>query len=174
METIEAIKTRRSVREFIDNDIDDKALEEIIDAGRWAPSGHNNQAWRFIIIRDRSTKEEIRRLTHYSTIIKNAPVLIAVFLDRNDMYDRTKDVQSVGASIQNMLLAIHSMGLGAVWLGEILKKKDDVNLALGAPASYELMAVVALGHPVQKNRISERKDLSQLVFREKFGRRWRA
>ncbi len=169
MDVIEAIKSRRSVREFTDDDVDDTALEEIIDAGRWAPSGLNNQAWRFIIIRDIGTKEELCGLTHYGTIIKNAHVLIAVFLDRNEMYDRTKDVQSIGACIQNMLLAIHSMGLGAVWLGEILKKKEGVNSVLRAPDSYELMAVVALGHPVNKKRVSERKELSHLVFREKFG-----
>ncbi|MFH0904640.1 MAG: nitroreductase family protein [Methanobacteriota archaeon] len=166
MDVIEAIKSRRSVREFTDDDVDDKALLEIIDAGRWAPSGLNNQAWRFIIIRDIGTKEELCELTHYGAIIKNAPVLIAVFLDRNEMYDHTKDVQSIGACIQNMLLAIHSMGLGAVWLGEILKKKEGVNTVLGAPASYELMAVVALGHPVQKNRVSERKEIQNLVFRD--------
>ena len=166
MDVIEAIKSRRSVREFTDDDVDDKALLEIIDAGRWAPSGLNNQAWRFIIIRDIGTKEELCELTHYGAIIKNAPVLIAVFLDRNEMYDHTKDVQSIGACIQNMLLAIHSMGLGAVWLGQILNKKEGVNTVLGAPASYELMAVVALGHPVQKNRVSERKEIQNLVFRD--------
>jgi nitroreductase len=172
MDVIEAIKSRRSVREFTDDNVDDKALEMIIDAGRWAPSGLNNQAWRFIIIRDIGTKEELCGLTHYGAIIKNAPVLIAVFLDRKEMYDHTKDVQSIGACIQNMLLAIHSMGFGAVWLGEILKKKEGVNSVLRAPDSYELMAVVALGHPVHKNRVSERKELSQLVFREKFGQCW--
>lgn len=172
MDVIEAIKSRRSIREFTDDDVDDTALEEIIDAGRWAPSGLNNQAWRFIVVRDNGTKEELSMLTHYGSIIKNAPVLIAVFLDRNEMYDHTKDVQSLGACIQNMLLAVHSMGLGAVWLGQILNKKEDVNTILCAPASYELMAVVALGHPVHKNRVSERKELSQLVFREKFGQCW--
>lgn len=172
MDVIEAIRSRRSVREFTDDDIDDPVIEKIIDAGRWAPSGLNNQAWRFIIIRETGTKEELCELTHYGAIIKNAPVLIAVFLDRNEMYDHTKDVQSIGACIQNMLLAVHSMRLGSVWLGQILNKKENVNTVLGAPASYELMAVVALGHPVQKNRVSERKELPQLVFREKFGQCW--
>ncbi len=73
-----------------------------------------------------------------------------------------------------MLLAVHFVGLGAVWLGQILNTKEDVNTVLFAPASYELMAVVELGHPVHKNRVSERKELSQLVFREKFGQCWQA
>ena len=133
METIEAIKTRRSVREFTDEKVDDKTIEKIIDAGRWAPSGLNNQAWRFIIVQNHDTKEALSGLTHYGLIIKNAPVLIVVFLDSEHLYDRTKDVQSIGACIQNMLLAIHSLGLGGVWLGEILKKKEMVNKILEAP-----------------------------------------
>ena len=71
-----------------------------------------------------------------------------------------------------MLLAIHSMGLGGVWLGEILENKEKVNKVLEAPDSYELMAVVALGHPVDKKRLSERKELDQLIFQEKFGKSW--
>ncbi len=172
METIEAIKTRRSVREFTDREVDDKLIEEIIDTGRWAPSGLNNQAWRFIVVKNKDTKDELSELTHYGDIIKNAPSLIVVFLDSDQMYDRTKDVQSIGACIQNMLLALHSLGLGGVWLGEILKKKETVNELFGAPESYELMAVLALGYPANKKRTSERKAISELVYRERFGFDW--
>lgn len=172
METIEAIKTRRSVRGFTEKNISDDTIEEILEAGRWAPSGLNNQAWRFIIVRNPDTKVNLSVLTEYGPTIKNAPVLIVVFLDKDHMYHYTKDVQSIGACIQNMLLAIHSMGLGGVWLGEILKNKEKVNEVLGAPESHELMAVVALGHPVNKTRVSERKNLNELVSRERFGSRW--
>ncbi len=150
----------------------DEAIGQILDAGRWAPSGLNNQAWRLIVVRNKDTKVELSKLTNYSHIINNAPVLIVVFLDKDNMYHYTKDVQSIGACIQNMLLAIHSMGLGAVWLGEILKNKEMVNKVLDAPDSYELMAVVALGHPDGKERTSERKSLDELVFRERFGESW--
>ena len=172
METIEAIKTRRSVRGFANENVSDEVVEQILEAGRWAPSGLNNQAWRFIIVRNEGIKVELSKLTKYGPTIKNAPVLIVVFLDRDHMYNYTKDIQSTGACIQNMLLAIHSLGLGGVWLGEILKNKEMVNKILGAPDSYELMAVVALGHPVKKIRVSERKDLRELVFRERFGEGW--
>ena len=172
MDTLDTIKTRRSIREFTDSDVSDRMLEEIIEAGRWAPSGLNNQAWRLIIVQNKDTKESISKLTHYSGIIRSAPVLIVVFLDSEQMYDRTKDVQSIGACIQNMLLAAHSLGLGGVWLGEILKNKEAVNKILDAPGSYELMAVIALGHPARKERASERKALSHLVFRERFGSSW--
>ncbi len=172
METIEAIRTRRSVRGFTNENISDEIIEQVLDAGRWAPSGLNNQAWRFIVVKDPETKIALSKLTEYGPTIKNAQVLIVVFLDKDHMYNYTKDVQSIGACIQNMLLTIHSLGLGAVWLGEILKNKDMVDKVLDAPEPYELMAVVALGHPARKERISDRKALSYLVFREKFGSSW--
>jgi len=86
-------------------------------------------------------------LTHYGSVIRNAPVCIVVFFDHSRVYDRVKDVQAVGGCIQNMLLTIRSIGLGGVWLGEILKNKEKVGELLGAGEDLELMAVVALAHP---------------------------
>jgi nitroreductase len=168
MDTIEAIKSRRSVRGFTNENVSDELVTQILEAGRWAPSGLNNQAWRFIMVRNPDTKIALSKLTNYGSTIKIAPVLIVVFLDKDHMYNYIKDVQATGACIQNMLLAIHSIGLGGVWLGEILKNKEIVNKVLEAPDSFELMGVIALGHPVNKKMVSERKELDQLVFREKF------
>ena len=119
------IKTRRSIRKFTSKAIEDEQLNQIIEAGTWAPSGQNNQPWKIAIIKDHYIKTSLAPLTRYSPIIEGAPVLIAVFLDISLSYDRTKDIQATGACIQNMLLAIHALGLGGVWLGEILKNKDD-------------------------------------------------
>lgn len=172
MEVIQAIKTRRSVREFEDKYVEDEVIEQILEAGRWAPSGLNNQAWRFVVVRNKDSKAKLSQLTHYGSIILRANVLIVVFLDKEQMYDYTKDVQSIGACIQNMLLAIHALGLGGVWLGEILKNKSKVNDILKAPVYYELMGVVALGYPTKKSRRSDRKELTQLVFRERYAEQW--
>ena len=101
---------------------------------------------------------------HYSKIILGANILIAVFLDRSLSYDRTKDVQAIGACIQNMLLFIHSVGLGAVWLGEILKNKDKVLELLGGPKELELMAVIALGYPAGKGGKGDRRGLKEAIF----------
>ncbi len=78
------------------------------------------------VIKDKGLKDEVAALTKYSKIVRSANTLIAVFLDHSSSYDRTKDAMAIGACIQNMLLTIHSLGLGAVWLGEILEKKEEV------------------------------------------------
>jgi len=163
-EVIETIKARRSVRQFKKEPVSDDLLNQILESGLWAPSGKNNQPWRFAVIRDLKLKESLSSLTHYHSIIKNASVCIAVFLDHSRVYDRTKDVLAVGASIQNMLLTIHSMGLGGVWLGEILKNKERVGELLGAGTELELMAVIALGYPDGRASRSNRDRLEEKVF----------
>ena len=163
MEILEIIKNRRSVREFSNEGVDDSLIEKILDAGRWAPSGLNNQPWRFVIVRDSELKDGLAEQTKYGHIIRGAPLSIAVFLDNSAGYDRTKDVQAMGACIQNMLLAVHSLSLGACWLGEILNKKEAVGEILHTPGEFELMAVIAVGHPAEKQRTSERKPMEELL-----------
>jgi len=163
VDVLDAIKARRSVREFTGEDVPDEQINAIIEAGMWAPSGLNNQPWKFKVLKGEE-KDELAKFTKYAHTIKAAPVCIAVFLDNKEGYNRTKDVQAIGACIQNMLLAIHAFGLGAVWLGEIINRHDEVEKALKAPDGCELMAVIALGKPKRKNQTSERKDLENLLL----------
>ncbi len=164
---LEEIRTRRSIRNFTAEDVDDKTIELILEMGTWAPSGLNNQPWKFTVIRKKSLKDKISSKTNYSRIIKNAPVCIAVFLDNSQSYDRVKDIQAVGACIQNMLLAIHSLGLGGVWLGEILKNRQSVEKMLEVPESCELMAVIAFGHSGEGEKPGSRKPLEDVILARK-------
>ncbi len=163
---LDAIFGRRSVREYLDRPVPDELLEKILLAGIWAPSGLNNQPWRFAIIRDRSVKSQVARLTRYAAIIERAPVIIPVFIDRESMYNEVKDYQAIGACIENMLLAIHSLGRGAVWLGEILKNAEKVRDILDLPETLELMAVIALGYPAHRKQKSSRKPLEEFILKE--------
>ncbi len=164
MDIFELIHTRRSIRKFTVEQVPNDVINDIIEAGTWAPSGLNNQPWKFAVIKDSELKTGISALTHYSKIVLGANVLIAVFLDSSASYDRTKDSQAIGACIQNMLLFIHSLGLGAVWLGEILKQKEKVLKLVEGPEDYELMAVVALGYPAEKKDKGNRNSSDQCIF----------
>jgi nitroreductase len=166
MELLEGIYSRRSVRNFSNRPVERDQVLELVKAGSWAPSGLNNQPWRFVIIRDPEKRGELARLTRYSRIVEEAPVAIAVFIDRDAVYHETKDHQAVGACLQNMLLAAHAVGLGAVWLGEILKNAGAVRLALGLPENLELMALIAVGHPGRTDQRSERKEIGELIVKE--------
>lgn len=166
MDTLDIIKTRRSIRKFEDRPVDNRLTDIILEAGRWAPSGRNNQPWRFALVRDNAIIESFSKLTKYSKIIKSAKVLIAVFLDNKTSYHRIKDAQSIGACIQNMLLEAHSIGLGAVWLGEIIKSNEQIKNILKLDEHFELMAVLALGYPAENPKGPGRKEVKELVVFE--------
>lgn len=167
MNIIDIIKSRRSIRKFTSEPVSEELVETILEAGRWAPSGLNNQPWRFAVIRDAGLIQEISELTHYSKVVMSAQVLIAVFLDTEKSYHREKDIQAVGACLQNMLLEAHSLGLGTVWLGEIIRSDEQIKAILGLASELDLMAVVALGHPDEKPKNAKRKPLADLiVFRK--------
>jgi nitroreductase len=166
MDILEGIYTRRSIRQYTDEPVGREQLLEIIRAGMWAPSGLNNQPWRFAIVRDAEVRRQLGKLTRYHTVIEASSACIAVFIDKEAMYHETKDHQSMGACLQNMLLAAHGLDLGAVWLGEILKSADAVRKLLGLPDQYDLMAVIAVGHPVKTDRSSTRKDIKEVLLKE--------
>jgi nitroreductase len=164
MNLFELIKTRRSIRKFTDEPVSDELINKIIEAGTWAPSGKNNQPWKFAIIKDKDLKAQVAELTHYSKCVLSANALIAVFLDNASSYHKIKDAQAIGSCLQNMLLTIHDEGLGAVWLGEILKNGDKVRELVNGPEDIELMAVIALGYPASEGGKGSRKELDLNIF----------
>lgn len=162
---VEAIHKRRSVRSFTDEAVTEEDMRTILEAGRWAPSGINNQPWRFVIVQSPEKKNELAEFTKYGGIIRNANVCIAVFAELSVCYHEIKDAQSIGACMENMLLAAHSLGLGAVWLGEILNRADDVRQCLELDDGKALHAVMALGRPAKTDQKSSRKSLDELIVK---------
>ena len=202
MDLLEGLQTRRSIRAYSDQPITREQLREIIRLGTMAPSGRNNQPWRFVTIvapRNqpqgssdpqgntiysnrslipqqaagnalssgfRTTLQKLAQLTKYSHIIEKAAACIVVFIDKTAMYHEVKDHQAMGACIQNLLLAAHGLGLGAVWLGEILKSEKEVRELCGLSNDMELMAVVALGHPAGKGGKADRRPVEEVLLKE--------
>ena len=164
MKIEEAIKNRRSIRRYTKTALKESDIEKILDAARWAPSGLNNQPWKFKVITDKSAKDSLSKFTKCSEILKEAPLLICVFLDKSASYNREKDIMAIGACIQDMLLQAHGLGLATCWLGEILNKKVDVAKFLSINSDYELMAVITVGYPDETEK-GERKELDSLLIR---------
>jgi nitroreductase len=155
--------SRRSIRKFEAREVSEEFLEKVLEAGRWAPSGLNNQPWRFAVVRDKTIKDAVSKFTNYSRIVRDADTLIAVFMDNASGYHKVKDAQSIGACMQNMLLEAHALGLGAVWLGEIIRSDKQIREILGLGTKLKLMAVIALGFPAESPKATKRKALKDLI-----------
>lgn len=163
MKVEDAIRERRSIRQYTDKMPKEEDIRKILEAAIWAPSGLNNQPWKFKVIKDRDEKDGLAKFTSYGRIIKNAPLTICAFLDKGAMYNREKDTMAIGACIQNMLLQAHAVGIGSCWLGEILNKKKGVEKYLKSHSDYELMAVVTLGYS-EKKATGSRKKLKNFLL----------
>lgn len=163
-ELLEIIRTRRSIRKYTKEPVSDLVINDILEAGRWAPSGMNNQPWRFVVIKDKTFKEKLSGMTHYSGIISGSCFCVAVFYNAPSGYHREKDIMSIGACIQNMLLYSHYLGIGSVWLGEILKNKEKIGEILNVDHSNEFMALIAFGFPDEKV-ISDRYKMNEILIK---------
>ncbi|NJB68927.1 nitroreductase [Desulfobaculum xiamenense] len=162
---LQAIRERRSVRRFTGEPVTREDALTIVEAGRFAPSGLNNQPWRFLCLWPGDARvHALAGCTKYGAVVEACGLLVGVFLDRDAMYSPLKDHQTAGACIQNMLLATHSIGLGGVWLGEIVNQADQVLDALSLSGErYELMAFLAIGHPAHPGA-SSRQPLETLLL----------
>lgn len=164
MTLLDEIRSRRSIRKYREETVSDQLINEILEAGRWAPSGLNNQPWRFVVIKDKIYKTKLSAMTHYSEIIADSDFCVAIFYNSTSGYHREKDIMSIGACIQNMLLYAHHLGIGSVWLGEILKNKDKISEILGVSQGNEFMALIAFGYPAEEAE-GERLKMNDILLK---------
>lgn len=167
-EVLSAIKNRRSVRSYKSAKVERRTIGQILEAASWAPSGNNLQPWKFVVITNETVISELADLTVFGNWVRTAPCLIAVYYEQskidNSIFDaEMKHAQAIGAAIQNILLAAHSVGLGTCWIGEILKNQDRVNDLLVIPQDLKLMAVITLGYPGKAAK-SRRKSLDENIL----------
>jgi len=159
---IEFIKQRKSTRSFIYQKIDKETILHMLEGARWAPSGNNSQPWKVCIVIHPTVKRMLSELSEYGGIIEDAYVNLVIFLDLERGYDRVKDIQAIGAFMENLLLGIHAQeDIGGAWIGEILHRKEEVNEIFKFPIDkFELMGIIAIGHideAREKARAKERE-----------------
>jgi nitroreductase len=186
--TYEAIAQRRSIRKFKDSPVPDEVLERILHAATLAPSGKNRQPWRFIVVREDERAEMVRimrasiaRLEGQgldtgsskwtADIMEHAPVTIFVF-NENAEYAQVPenivgvmgilvDVQSIGAAIQNMLLAAGELGVGTLWICDVFYAYEELCDWLGQ--KHQMIAAVSLGYADEQPGPRPRKPVSEVT-----------
>jgi nitroreductase len=149
MDTLEAIFTRRSVRNYQDKQVEPEKLEILLKAAMCAPSALNEQPWQFVVIDDRSIFEKIMRVYLYAGMLKSAPLAILVCGDVSLEKAPGNWVLDCSCAAQNMLLAAHSIGLGAVWSGIYPEtdRMEALSLMLNLPEGLRPLALVGVGYP---------------------------
>ena len=148
---IENILTRRSVRSYTDQDDEPEKIEAILEAGMAAPSGKNGQPWDFIVLTRREILDEMAERLPYAKMLREARVAIAVCADRTKSPYWYVDCS---AAAENILLAAHALGLGAVWTATYpyRDRMDVVKELCGLPGSYDSLCVIPVGYPAREAR----------------------
>lgn len=152
METLEAIQTRRSVRKYKKQKVSEDLIKKILSAGMSAPSAGNEQPWHFIVIRERSVLDEIPKFSPWSSMVKEADFGILVCGDVSLEKYEGFWVQDCSAATENILLAVHALGLGAVWTG-VYPMNDRVNgfrKLLNLPENVIPLAFIPIGYPLHE------------------------
>jgi nitroreductase len=169
MDALDAIRTRRSIRQYTARPVPEATVTEILRAAMCAPSAGNQQPWEFVVIADRAVREAIPSFHPYAGMLRQAPLAVLVCGNlRRETY-KGYWVQDCAAAAENLLLAAHAMGLGAVWVG-IYPKEDRVaklQQLLGLPAHVVPMALVPLGYPAEQVPSPDRYDPAR-VHRERW------
>ena len=149
MNTLKTIFTRRSVRDFTQDPVSDNDLLDLLKAGMQAPSAKNEQPWHFIVIDDPELLQAIPAFHPHAEMLHDAPLAILVCSDRKLETKRASWLQDCSAATQNILLAAHSKGLGAVWLGIFpdADRVEGMKKLLSIPDGIRPVSLVALGHP---------------------------
>lgn len=151
MELYEGLITRRSIRNYTGERIDEAKIQAIVKAGMYAPSARNKRPWHFIIIDDKEVLKKIMKVHPYASMLANASFAIAVCGDEKLENGPGYYKLDCSAATQNILLAAHSMDLGAVWLGveprgERIKAVSSI---LGLPEHTHPLSIVSIGVPVK-------------------------
>ncbi len=174
MKVFDAIMTRRSIRAWKPKDVPDDLITRLIDAAIHAPSSHNSQPWHFIIIRDKSVKQKIAESRPEGNRWEaDAPVLISVCVDLD--HSPVRWMEDGSAATQNILLAAHDLGLGAVWFSgargyEVQASETEIAIRtdLELPPNVRPVSNIAVGYPNETPRPKKLVDIQSTIHHEKF------
>ncbi len=179
METLEAIRTRRSVRKFLDRPVEPEKLRTVLEAARMAPSWANMQCWRFVVVQDPQVRARISELSHveeffaaasYKTNparkgLAQAPVVIVACADpgrSGQVRDTPYYLADIGIAAENLMLAAHDVGLGTVFVG-VFDERGIADL-LDVPAGIRIVGLFPLGYPQDAGKAGPpRKALDEVV-----------
>jgi nitroreductase len=180
MEFIDVIKARTSVREYSEKQVEEEKIIYVLECARLAPSSANKQCWRFIVIQNKVTIEQIAKTTIINRWLKTTPVLIVACADPTDS-GTVNSIEyytvDVSIALEHIILAATNLGLGTCWVAEFNEEK--LKELLEVPKRIRIVALTPLGYLVDKKGITEqitttllksnkRKTLDEIVHHEQW------
>lgn len=165
MSLLDIILKRRSIRRYKPKPIPKKVLNNILEAGRRAPSAGNRQPWRFIVVTDQEIKRKLSQGT-WNWPIRDSAVTIVGYGYIGDSYARKWSTIDVAIALENMVIAAEAQGVGSCWIGDFNEK--EVKETLGIPDDYKVVALVSFGYPSEHPSLRLKKPLEEIASYNEF------
>lgn len=165
MDAIEALKTRRSIRKYLEKPVPKELVENLVGIGRLAATANNLQPWEFVVVTEAKMRKQLADITEYGKFIAIAPVCIVVFSKDTKYF-----LEDCSAATQNILVAARAYGLGSCWVaGDKKPYADQIRKLLGIPEGYKLISHIAIGYTEEKQTESKNKrPVSEVIHWERF------
>ena len=158
MDVMDAIKTRKSVRSYLDRPVEDEKLNAVLEAARLAPSASNRQEWRFVVVREPETRLKLSAAAGGQSFVGDAPVLIVACAETDGHVMRCGQLCypiDVAIALDHMSLAAVELGLGCCWIGLFDEKK--VKEILHIPDEIRVVELMPLGYPSDPAAINKKR-----------------
>jgi len=164
MDIFEAIKSRKSIREYSDKPVEKDMITRIVDAGSRAATARNVQPWEYIVTQNKEIMKKIGRLCPNGAFAENAGALISIFSKETKYY-----IEDCSAATQNMLLAIEALGLGGCWIaGDKKDYAEDIRHMFSVPEGYRLVSMISIGYPKTSKEPKPKKHVNDITHWEQW------
>ena len=166
MDVHEALRTRRTVREFKPDPVTDESLGRLLSAARWSPSSRNQQPWRLVVVREHDTLARLGEIARTGGFLARAPMAIAIAMENAD-----QPHMDAGRTLQQMELMAWSEGMGTCFVTLTPEQNADVKQLLGIPDGVDLITVLPFGYRRDdfQGRGVPRRPMSEFVHTERYG-----
>ena len=177
MDFFQTVSQRRSIRKYTSDPIPDNHLTQMLEAARLAPSAGNYQPWKFVVVRDPTTIQQLACAARNQNFLKKAAAIIVAFADANVylpppprepgflMIPPCFEID-VMIAIEHLILAATALGYGSCWVGAF--NESEVKKVVSIPDQTKIVALVSLGVAAEHPTPPSRKPLSEIVFHEKY------
>ena len=168
MDVARAIKNRYSCRSYKAESVPEEKLKKVLEAARLAPSAHNTQEWKFIVVKDAERRKEVAEAADQSFIAEAPIIITAVGLNPDEVLSSgiPDYIVNLTIAVDHMTLQATEEGLGTCWIGAF--SREEVKKVLGVPKKYKLAFLMSLGFPAEKGRPKIRKNLEEIISYDKF------
>jgi nitroreductase len=173
LDVLKAIKERRSIRSFTDENVSEETVKQLIEAARWAPSAGNTQPLELVVVRNLDVKRKLTVAALNQTLIQKASVVLVICADISRSKrgyggrgEKLYSIQDTAAATENILLAAQELGLATCWIGAFNEK--SVANVINAPKNTKPVAIIPVGYPAVKPSAPKKRDVTEIVHYETF------